>query len=215
MRVLFLGNSYTFYNDVPGQVAAMAHEGGVALAVEQVVEGGADWSLHAGRLGGLDAIARRFDTVVLQGRSTDPLLKARRFRKYGAILGKAALAARSRVVLYQTWAWAADNGAYKHGWSKRSPAAWLSVVRNAYIALGRTLSAEVAPVGDAWARAITTTDLDLYDSDRHHASPLGSHLAATVLLATLTDLDPRQIAWRPPDVSERASARLKGIGAVV
>ncbi len=216
MRALFLGNSYTFYNDVPGQVHQLAAESGVNIEVDQVVEGGADWSLHAGRLGGLERIrSSQWDVVVLQGRSTDPLLKSRRFHKYGAILGKAAQDCGARVLLYQTWPWASDHPSYAHRWSKRSPQAWLDAVRSEYAKLARTLSVEVAPAGDAWSMALNRLDLELYDEDRHHASALGSHLSACVLVRTITRCDPRRLAWCPDDVDAGDSSKLKAIAAEV
>lgn len=216
MRALFLGNSYTFYNDVPAQVRALAAEAGTDVEVDQVVEGGADWSLHAGRLGGLERIrGSKWDVVVLQGRSTDPLLKTRRFHKYGAILGKAAQESGARVLLYQTWPWASDHASYAHRWSKRSPQAWLDVVRHEYAKLAHTLSVEVAPAGDAWAMALERHDLELYDDDRHHASPLGSHLSACVLARTILRCDPRRLVWCPDDVDPSDSSKLKAIAAEV
>ncbi len=214
MKVLFLGNSYTFYNDVPGQVASMAKEKDLPLGTEEVVEGGADWSAHATRLGGLDRIAAGPDVVVLQGRSTDPLLEPDRFERYGRMLGQAARAAGARVVLYQTWAWARDHDAYRHRWSGRSPEAWHERVRKAYEDLAQYLGAEIAAVGDAWARSLRKyPTLDLYDADRHHASALGSHLAACVLLRTLTALDPREVVFHPVSISNEASRALKGVAA--
>ena len=217
MRALFLGNSYTFYNDVPGQVRALAAEAGIAMVVDQVVEGGADWSLHAGRLGGLERIREEpWDVVVLQGRSTDPLLKRRRFREYGQLLAEAAQKHGARVLLYQTWAWAEDHPSYAHRWTKRSPDAWLEVVRAQYIELARTLSVEIAPVGDAWALASQRhPELDLHDEDRHHASPLGSHLAACVLARTITRCDLRRLRWHPDEVPDAAATRLREIAAVI
>src|SRR5919198_1274639 len=40
MRVLFVGNSYIYFNDLPGLLAHLAAAGGVTLAAESVAEGG-------------------------------------------------------------------------------------------------------------------------------------------------------------------------------
>ena len=120
------------------------------------------------------------------------------------------------MLLYQTWAWASDHPSYAHRWSKRSPDAWLDVVRAEYVKLAHTLDAEVAPVGDAWARAIAEhSALELYDEDRHHASPLGSHLSACVLARAIARCDPRTLQWHPEGVSESASRALKKIAATI
>ena len=214
MRVLFVGNSYTFYEDVPAQVAALAAEGGQTIQHDRVVEGGADWEKHWRALGAPQRIAEGWDVVVLQSRSTDPLLKPRRFHRFGRRLADAAKATRAQVVLYQTWAWAADHPAYRQRWSRHRPEAWLAVVRRHHLRLARAVDATLAPVGEAWARSLGAhPELDLHEADRHHASPLGAHLAAAVLLATLTRLDPRRLRWRPADVPATSSATLKAVAA--
>ena len=40
MKVLFIGNSYTFFNDMPNMLAALAAENGYSVSVDSVTKGG-------------------------------------------------------------------------------------------------------------------------------------------------------------------------------
>lgn len=253
MRVLFVGNSYTLYHDVPAQVAALVaslgrssveepptsvegrqgqppsvedRRGQLPTSVEDrrgqpptiephsVLQGGADWKLHRESLGTPARIAEGFDVVVLQGKSTDPLLARFAFARHGAALACLARRHGARVVFVQTWAWAADHPSYRDRWTRRSPEAWAAHVRRAYARLALVTSAEIAPVGDAWLRALRQApSLDLHDADRHHASAIGAHLAALVLASTIARVDVRHATWRPNEVPEEVAQTLRAIAA--
>ena len=43
LRVLFIGNSYTFYNDLPGLLVELVRSGGLDIEVEMAAEAG--WTL--------------------------------------------------------------------------------------------------------------------------------------------------------------------------
>ncbi|MCB9602979.1 MAG: hypothetical protein H6721_09870 [Sandaracinus sp.] len=209
MRVLFVGNSYTLYHDVPAQVAALT-----GLEVEASVEGGADWKRHREVLGTPDRIARGFDVVVLQAKSTDPLLARHAFFRHGGALAGLARRSGAKVLLYQTWAWAADHRVYRDPWSKRSPEGWSRAVREAYARLALATDAEVAPVGDAWLRALAAhPGLDLHAEDRHHAAFVGAHLAALVLARALTRRDPRTFSYSPAELEAAVVVGLREIAA--
>lgn len=152
--------------------------------------------------------------VVLQGKSTDPLLARFAFARHGAALACLARRHGARVIFEQTWAWASDHPSYRDRWTRRSPEAWTAHVRRAYARLALVTSSEIAPVGDAWLRVLRQAPaLDLHDVDRHHASPLGAHLAALVLTATIARVDVRRASWRPPEVSEEIAQVLRSIAA--
>lgn len=46
LRILFIGNSYTFYNDLPGTFAELARAGGHQVEVQMVANGGAPTTLN-------------------------------------------------------------------------------------------------------------------------------------------------------------------------
>src|SRR5687768_13654297 len=79
LRVLFIGNSYTYYNDLPSVIADLAHDAREArpILAEQLTVGGATLESH---LEGGEAVRRiragssrgAWDLVVLQEQSTRP-----------------------------------------------------------------------------------------------------------------------------------------------
>src|SRR6266478_5649792 len=57
LRILFLGNSYIFVNDLPGMFAQLASAGGHHVETGMVAEGGWTLALHAGSSVTLDKLS--------------------------------------------------------------------------------------------------------------------------------------------------------------
>jgi len=212
VKVLFVGNSYTFFNDVPGQVAALAAADGQTIETDWIARGGADLKAHATETGAFERVADpAYTHVVLQEKSTGTLHDADDYHRYVRILGERVV---GRVLLYETWARQSGHAVYRWGWSGRSPVVMRRRVRRELDAAAADLNAEVVPVGTAWERALERDpDLVLHDTDGHHASPAGSHLAACTFYAHLTERDVTRIEWHPPGVPAPLGARLKAIAA--
>src|SRR5262249_7819567 len=69
-RVLFIGNSYTYFSDLPAMVAALGRAGGDPIETGMVVEGGASPGRHLARASWAATIRRGGWThVVLQEQS--------------------------------------------------------------------------------------------------------------------------------------------------
>ena len=80
MRILFIGNSYTYFNDLPRIFEKLARYSGVDVTVDSVTRGG--WYLHkyldvenehAAKLREL-ASQHRYDICVLQEQSMAPAI---------------------------------------------------------------------------------------------------------------------------------------------
>lgn len=212
MHVLFIGNSYTFYNDMPEQVAALAASdvGAEHVTVERHVEGGCSLERHFHVTGAPERLDRGgYDVVILQEASTRPLHNAKEFRDYAMRLAERAT---SRVLLYETWAREKRSDVYGAKWSGGDPKSMMATVRERYAALGGELGVDVVPVGTAWERALKQDPtLVLHDEDLHHASPLGSHLAAAVFFAWLTGRDPTPCPFRAPNVDPDQSLLVRSV----
>ena len=189
LRVLFIGNSYTFTNNLGDVVAGIAasQKDGPTLTPTIVARGGThlDWHLTNGPAMSL-LQAGGWDYVILQEFSTlggeigkpevgDPEPFYANVRQWVPKIR----AAGAKPVLLMTWA---RRGA------KESEATKLF---DAYEHIGRELDVRVAPAGPAWAEAhrrLRTLDLHIYDAS--HPTEAGSYLTALVIYASLTGRNP-------------------------
>lgn len=183
MRVLFLGNSYTIYHNLPEMVAVLGQAAKVKIETRMVARGGFTlrqlWDQTEAR-----AVIREgnWDYVVLQEHSllggsffegapavNDPDFFWETARMYDAEIRKA----KGRTVLYLTWA-------------RRAHPEHQSSLNFAYATLAQELNALLAPVGPAWQRAREADPaLVLFDNDGAHPGPAGSYLAAVTILDTI------------------------------
>ena len=178
MRILMLGNSLTFANDLPRQLAALTgaqvvhHTRGGARLAEQLNPNT--------RLGAMTqaALAREhWDYVVLQEMSHGPLTAPQRFSSSVARLCGQIRQNGAIPVLYATWAY--QKGSPKlaaKGWDYDEMARRLD---EAYRRAARENGALLADVGRHFYAQ--TGSLCLYAADGVHPSEAGTRLAAAVL----------------------------------
>src|SRR5215475_388111 len=82
VRILFVGNSFTARNDLPGLIAQLATARGVEIEHALLSMGGASLRMHWNKGEAQTAIQRgKFDYVVLQEQSTLPVKSAARMRE--------------------------------------------------------------------------------------------------------------------------------------
>lgn len=183
--MLFIGNSYTFYNDLPDLLERIAREAGKGRTIEASMEVGSGYSLstHWAASDALRRIrTRQWDYVVLQESSQGPIEAFARFEEYAGRFAAEIRAAGSTPLLFVTWApeFMADSQA---------------AITAAYRSVGRAVDARLAPVGPAWQAAHAAPPaLQLFDADGTHPAPLGSYLAAAVFYATLFHESPESTA---------------------
>ncbi|MDB4883620.1 MAG: hypothetical protein JWL95_2386 [Gemmatimonadetes bacterium] len=187
-RVLFIGNSLTYYNDLPGTLAAIAFTGGETIVVASVTRGGFALMDHVMGTRRTDAVERirgaRWEYVVLQqgptSRATDRdtlLLAARR-------LDEPIRAAGARVALYMVWPALADSASF-------------GPVRVAYRETACRVKGDFWPAGEAWRTAWRADPtLRFYGADDFHPSPLGTYLVALVMYERITGRDARTLPAR-------------------
>jgi hypothetical protein len=188
MRVLFIGNSYTYQNNLPamldGFVRTLAP--GTRLETGAVVVGGATLESHWEGGEARAAIQKgAWNYVVLQeqsllgGPSIDgvAIMNAPEasFLPHARLFAQEVVAAGARPVFYMTWSRKADLEAQE-------------VLTSAYTHISREQRGLLAPVGKAWLRVRRERPgLELYSEDGHHPGPAGTYLAACVLFTSLFD----------------------------
>ena len=203
-RILFVGNSFTARNDLPGMLAqlAMSPDGagaGVTIEHRLIQRGGASLRMHLTK-GDATAAMRdeRYDYVVLQEQSTLPIKNPTRMHESVREFDATIRAAGSRTVLYMTWARleAAPDAQER--------------IADAYGSIGKELGAVVVPAGLAWQQYLAKHDAPpLHDKDKSHPTVAGTYLAACTFHATMFDAPPagEARAAEKIDPSNRAALR--------
>jgi hypothetical protein len=208
LRVLFVGNSFTFRNGLAGMVHDLAvydHGGPQLFAVEYAAPG---WSLeNAATSRGLDTLLQdvRWNVVVLQEQSQLLSFTHEEWQRetypFAQKLHDKIASDGAQTLLFMTWG-------YRLGDRRNRPydtfPAMQTRLSRGYSELAAELAAPVAPIGLAWAHALRERpNLDLWDSDGKHPDTAGSYLAACVFYKVLTGRDPSRSSFtaglRPAD----------------
>lgn len=184
MNVLFIGNSFTFFYEVPSIFTSLCENDGRSVDVESVTCGGWTLEKHASVDDKCGKIVdeklksdKKYDVVILQEYSNRPFENNASF-----LSGCKALAEKirannpsARIILYETWGYG-DDFAYmqEKGWKSE---AMFERLEKAYAEAAKEINAEVSHVGRGMITLYRTTDIDPYDKDRKHQSYHGSYLA--------------------------------------
>jgi hypothetical protein len=179
LRVLFLGNSLTAWNELPEMVAALGRARNVPIEFEAVTPGGNDLSDHWNHGPSLERLrSGRWDVVVLQqGPSTLPESQAH-LKEW---------ASRWAAEIRTNGATPALYGVWPENYRRSALSSSIASYRNAAVAS----SALLLPAGDAWRIAWRRNGkLKLYGSDGFHPSSVGTYLAALTVYAGLTRTSP-------------------------
>lgn len=193
-RILFVGNSYLYYNDslhnhVRRLVIASNPAADKTLQYKSATIGGAPLAHHdvkgllvPGRLG----IREHFDVVVLQGGSREALSVRRRaaFREKVAEFNADIMKSGARTALYMTHAYVSPHEDASPDMMRR--------VEDLYVSTGNELGVFVIPVGLAFEEAYRQRpDIQLHKSyDGNHPDLAGTYLAACVVYASLYGKSP-------------------------
>ena len=179
LNVLFVGNSFTARNDLPGLIASLAESAGLRLTHRLISAGGASLRMHWNKGEAQKAIATgEYDFVVLQEQSTLPVKTATRMHENVRLFDGAIRAAGGKTALYLTWA------------RQHSPESQKAIT-DAYASIADETGATLIPVGVAWQRFLAKhREPALYDPDQSHPTAAGSYLAACVFFATLFGKSP-------------------------
>ncbi|MBF0483131.1 MAG: hypothetical protein HQL25_00345 [Candidatus Omnitrophica bacterium] len=178
INVLFIGNSLTSINDLPGMIAQLAKSRNFEMKYEMYAPGGYTFAQHSADPVLLGKIKRGdWDFVVLQEQSQMPAIENQMVLEaqvyaYAKKLNQMVKAANfnAKVVFYMAMA-------NKNANQER--------VNSSYTHMAQQNSAMLAPVGIVWKKVRSEKpELNLYLDDRH-PSIIGTYLTACVFYATL------------------------------
>ncbi len=188
-NILFIGNSYTYYNNslhnalrslirsadmgnnYPGKMKAMTISGAKlvdhAPAVKAIVK------------------SENWDVVILQGHSTESIRKTdiKLFQRAVRAFDEEIKASGAKTVLYMTWA-------------REDQSDHIDSLNRSYTMIGNHVGALVVPVGVAFNNSAQQyPKIDLYRSDKSHPTMAGTYLAACVFYAALYQQSPEGLIF--------------------
>ena len=219
LKVLFIGNSYTSFNNLPAMVAALADAGGGRkIEASRHLVGGCTLERHVKETGAVGKIReQKWDVVVLQEQSLRPVVGRELMFEYARVLDAEIKKQDAKTVFYLTWArqhipamqegvnpaetleyakaMYGISGAAKtvdlETWLGQQKVGLAGGLNGAYLEIAKELGADVAPVGVAWKMALAAEPaFVLHRSDKSHPNPAGTYLAACVFYATLLKANP-------------------------
>ncbi len=191
ISVLFIGNSYTYVNDLPIMTSNLATSLGKTITVDSKTNGGYTFQNHT-----TDALtfskihAKPWDVVIIQGQSQEPSFPDSQVNSstlpYAVKLADSVYASNfcSNVMYFMTWG-------RKDGdpqWSEINTFEKMNTrLYNAYMRIADSSEkAMVSPVGSVWAYVRQNhPTIDLYSGDGSHPSLAGTYLSACVFYTAL------------------------------
>lgn len=183
-HILFLGNSYTFFNRMPAMVKAMADTKGLRPNVHMHAAPAASLQSHWN-----DDAARKkqegtaWNMVVLQDQSATPIVAPERTMEFGGKWCSQVRSTQGTPVLMLTWGRKGASGVPDPQEQK--------ALLHTYLELARREQAAVAPVGIAWENCLKRyPGIALYQADGQHPTEEGSYLTACVMYCTLFGKSP-------------------------
>lgn len=200
--ILFVGNSFTFYNNAIYthlRKLLMAEDPSTreSIFLKSMTISGAALADHEGGLGQM-LEARPWDVVVLQGHSREAIEPDRRpgFDDAADRLVAAIREKNARPVIFMTWAYA-------------DRPEMTAALERAYTETGARLGVMVVPVGLAFAEALAARPgLALHMADKVHPTVAGTYLSAAVFYAALYGKNPEPLAY-DAGLGEETAAYLK------
>jgi len=195
--VLFIGNSYTYVNDLPQVFASLARSAGLTVQADELAPSGATLADHLASPATETRLhATAWNVVVLQDQSQLPADP--QGRQYETFPSGAALVEKIRAVGAQPMFFVTP--AHRDGWPAQGLAGYAQMqtaIDDGYLALAAAVHASAAPVGEAWRAAVLRdAGVKLWRYDGSHPEPLGTYLEACVFYATIFGRSPVGLAYR-------------------
>ncbi|HCN52037.1 MAG TPA: hypothetical protein DIT10_23645 [Chryseobacterium sp.] len=203
-RVFFIGNSYTYVNDLPNLIKNVAASTNDIVDFQSQAIGGATLQDHVNSTTVNILTQGNWDYVVLQEQSQlpsfpDQVLQSQVY-PYATQLSDLIKSTNAcgNVIFYMTWG-------RKNGDNTRCNAqpevctyeGMDNLIYQRYVEMAQTNEALLSPVGKVW-RAIRQQDpsLELYDQDQSHPSYIGSMAAAYTFYTIIFKKDPTLAAYK-------------------
>jgi hypothetical protein len=203
-KILFIGNSYTFYHNMPAMTKRMALSVGDTMFYEQYTIPGAYLWQHANSVF-LDQLIKKenWNYVTIQSQSRESALDQEHFntKVYPNALTLVNQIrdnnSNSKPLFYMTWGY--ENGytplcndlPYMCNFESMN-----DKIEERYTYFGSSTNSSVSPCGKVWkALRNEYPNINLYDDDGNHPSRLGSYVAACCFYTMIFEKDPTLLSY--------------------
>lgn len=190
LNVLFIGNSYTHYNNMPKIFEHLARSKGKNVYADSIAVSNSTLKLHTERSSTYKKIkARKWDVVFIQGFSRelaqDSAVIATETIPYARMIIDSVQRYNpcASIYFYMTWGYADGYSIeeYNNTYAKMQ-----ENVKRGYFQLSRTFNFPIAPVGMVWQQVREMyPEMNLYVPDKEHPNPSGSFIAACTFYASI------------------------------
>jgi hypothetical protein len=219
LHVLFLGNSYTFFNNLPRMIAGIAASDTINPVKIQPgifsMDGATLESLWKANLAQNMIRSRHWDYVVLQEQSLTPVVAGLIPAMQDAMTRWSRLIQTSGAtpIVFETWARKGGSDWYDStkypGLDLGDPDKMQARIDGTTNGIAEQLRLRVIPVGDYWATCSKLKGLpDLYYEDGSHPSIAGDYLTALLFYRYLTGHNLEHITYVPAGVSKEKAQLL-------
>lgn len=222
IRILWIGNSFTFYNDLPQMVEDTGKLNGIPVSTSRILKGGESLAGHLTNPELHKEIQKGgWDYVVLQEFSSTPAYStkfvAENILPYAAEIDSLvkSYSPEAETIYYMTWG-------HKNGNTRQTDyplddtyESMQERIFTTYFDMAYENHGMLAPVGVAWKNIRNKyPQIELYIEDDFHPSLAGSVLAADTIFATMSGAEfiPLEIEGLDPGI--RSILYQEAVGAV-
>ena len=186
-RVLFIGNSYTAYNDLPNTFAQLCTSQGDSVTVNSNLLGSASFNIQSTNAATLLLLQQgNWDFVVLQGQSQEPSFSPSQVQAqtypYAKTLDSLAKTYSPCAEVFYYMTWGRKNGDASNCANYPPICTYAGMqqrLRESYQEMALNNASSTAPVGIVWQKVRNTdTTITLYNPDESHPSVQGTYVAA-------------------------------------
>lgn len=217
-KVLFIGNSYTYVNDLPGMLSDCAQSTGINITHSSSAPGGYTFQNHLNNSTTTSCIQQGgWDYVILQEQSQWPSFP------YGQFMNGCYPYARQlcdmirqynekvQIVFYMTWG--RKNGDQDNCQNYAPLCTYEgmdSLLYARYMMMAEDNEASVSPVGALWHHIRDHyPNIELYQPDESHPSVIGTYAAACSFYSILFKENPTQITFTPTSIDQNIADIIK------
>ncbi|MCR5281894.1 MAG: hypothetical protein K6E18_00850 [Lachnospiraceae bacterium] len=173
MRTLFIGNSHTYFNDMPKMFMDICRDNGIDMQVTMLTKGGEGLDYHAdNQQTRFNILYGNYDYIILQ-HVAHPMGEMSVLEEAADKIMTWVRRSKSKACFFMTWT-EKENESFQSEMARR------------YRYLADKHQCLLAPVGEKWWEYIHEHPEDeLYADDGRHASEKGSRLAAQTIFESL------------------------------